>query len=85
MKVTLSPGAGKQLQKLPENIKREFAKQVSYLVSNPRHPSLRSRKMSGEDKFESRIDYHNRFTYTTTETEIYIFTVGPHDEGLGKK
>ncbi len=41
--------------------------------------------MGGEDKFEGRIDRKNRFTFLIEEGDIYILTIGPHDEGLGKK
>ena len=41
--------------------------------------------MRGEDKFEARIDYHYRFTYKIESEDIWILSVGPHDEGLGKK
>ncbi len=54
-------------------------------MSNFHHPSLKTRKMSGLEKYEARIDYHNRFTYTIENEFIVIQSIGPHDEGLGKK
>ncbi|MBI5465015.1 type II toxin-antitoxin system RelE/ParE family toxin [Candidatus Gottesmanbacteria bacterium] len=85
MKITLSPTADKQLKKLPQVIDKKFIKQLTFLVSNPEHPSLRSKKMASENKFEARIDRHYRFTYLMTKDEVFIISVGPHDEGLGKK
>jgi hypothetical protein len=41
--------------------------------------------MSGTDKFEARLDRHFRFTYLIKTNEIWLLTIGPHDEGLGKK
>lgn len=41
--------------------------------------------MGGENCFEGRIDLHYRFTFVIDGENIYILTVGPHDEGLGKK
>ncbi|MGI8419723.1 MAG: hypothetical protein ACR2LN_03700 [Candidatus Levyibacteriota bacterium] len=40
--------------------------------------------MSNGD-FEARIDYHYRFTFSISAEEIIILSIGPHDEGLGKK
>jgi mRNA-degrading endonuclease RelE of RelBE toxin-antitoxin system len=81
----LSKNAHQQLQKLPRNIQRKFLKQLNFLLQNQKHPSLRSRKMSGSDKYEARIDRKNRLTYLSQKGEILIITIGPHDEGLGKK
>lgn len=85
MKITLSPTADKQFKKLPLVIHKKFVKQLTFLVSNHEHPSLRSRKMAGENKFEARVDRHYRFTYLITADEVFIFSVGSHDKGLGIK
>lgn len=85
MKVTLSPQAAEQLVSLPKHIQKKAHKQFTFLILDYRHPSLRTRKMSGENHFEARIDLHNRFTYLIEEEDVYILTIGPHDEGLGKK
>lgn len=85
MKYRLSPAAEKQLIKSPQEIQKKFIKQLRFLLENPQHPSLRSRKMSGSDLFEARIDYHHRFRYQISETEILVVSLGPHDVGLGKK
>ncbi len=81
----LSKNANQQLQKLPRNIQRKFLKQLNFLIQNSKHPSLRSRKMSGTESYEARIDRKNRFTYLIQNGETLIITIGPHDEGLGKK
>ncbi len=75
----------KEFKKLPPHLQRKFDKQLKFLLSDPRYPSLRARKMGGEEKYEARLDKHNRFTYKTNENEIWLLTIGPHDEGLGKK
>lgn len=85
IKYALSKNANQQLQKLPRKIQRKFIKQLNFLLQNQKHPSLRSRRMSGSEKFEARIDRKNRFTYLAQNDEILIITIGPHDEGLGKK
>lgn len=85
MTIQFSTGFKRQYQKLSNIHRKKFAKQLSYLTENPKHPSLRSRKMAGAEKFEARIDRHYRFTYIFTDNEIWLLTIGPHDEGLGKK
>lgn len=41
--------------------------------------------MGVQNKFEGRVDRKYRFTFQVEGEEIYILTIGPHDEGLGKK
>lgn len=78
-------GQKKQLSKLPSSIQKKTRRQFSFLLSNYRHPSLRTKRMQGSDLFEARIDIHYRFCFQIEEDTIYVFIVGPHDEGLGKK
>ncbi len=85
MIVRFSEKAKKQSQKLPAPIRTKLQKQVILLLSNPRHPSLRARKMQGMDLYEGRIDYHHRFVFEVMEDVIHVLAVGPHDTGLGKK
>lgn len=40
--------------------------------------------MRGVGYFEGRIDRKYRFTFMVVNDEIYVLSVGPHDEGLGK-
>jgi mRNA interferase RelE/StbE len=75
----------RRYKKLPVKIQEKFLKQLGYLTKDYRHPSLRTRKMSNSGIFEARLDFHNRFTFEVSEDEIILRTIGPHDEGLGKK
>lgn len=75
----------KQYQKLPLKIQKKFIKQFKLLLADFRHPSLRSKKMGGSEVYEARVDYHYRFVYQIIENEIWFVSVGPYDEGLGKK
>lgn len=75
----------KQYKKLPLKIQNKFLKQLKFLLENPNHPSLHSKKMQGSEAYEGRVDYHYRFTYQTEEEEVLLLTIGMHDAGLGKK
>ena len=85
MSLVISPKAQKQLSNLPKAIQKKAKRQFNLLLSNYRHPSLRARKMQGIGVFEGRIDVKYRFTFFMEIQEIHILTIGPHDEGLGKK
>lgn len=85
MNLIITPQAGKTLSRLPKTIQKKTQRQFNFLLSNYRHPSLRSRKMAGTQVFEARIDIHYRFTFQVEQETVYILTVGHHDEGLGKK
>ena len=85
LKPIFTPSFNKQYKKLPVNLQRKFTKQLMYLVENYRHPSLRAKKMGGVNKFEARIDRHNRFTFQIEGNQMILRNIGPHDTPLGKK
>lgn len=75
----------KQFKKLPSPIQKQVDKQIIFLTKDYRHPSLKSRKMGGSSIFEARISKGYRMRYLIDNQSIIMLTVGPHDEGLGKK
>lgn len=75
----------KQFKKLPQTLRERFNSKLPILLSNPRHPEFYSRKMGGVNHFAGRLTKNYRFTYAIVENEIWLLTIGPHDEGLGKK
>ena len=85
LKPVFLPKFKKQYKKLHPVLRKKFTKQLVFLQTNPTHPSLAIKKMSGKDVFEARLDYHNRFIYEIVKNEIWLYAIGPHDEGLGKK
>lgn len=85
MNLAFTKQAQKSYSKLPLKIQQKADKQLVFLLSDYRHPSLRARKMAGRQVFEARIDIHYRFTFHVGKETLYILTIGPHDEGLGKK
>ena len=84
LKPRFSPKFQKRFKKLHPLLKKKFEKQLKLLLENPSHPSLRIRKMQGFDLFEARLDYHNRFIFKIADDEIWFYSIGTHDEGLGK-
>lgn len=74
----------KQYKKLPFLIKKKFLKQLEFLLKDMSYPSLQVKKMPGSNIFEARVDYHHRFRFITVDSALWLLTIGPHDEGLGK-
>jgi mRNA-degrading endonuclease RelE of RelBE toxin-antitoxin system len=65
---------------LPESIKYLADKQFALLLENPRHPSLRVKKIKGHPNiWEGRVTKSYRFTFQISG-EIYIMRrIGTHD------
>jgi len=84
MKLRYARDSLKQYNNLPKSIRRKAQKQFLLLLHNYRHPSLRTKKMS-TGVFEARVDLQYRFTFLIENEIILLLTIGPHDEGLGKK
>lgn len=89
MRLEFTKKSLKQYHKLSSKIQKKADKQFDTLLKNSKHPSLRLKKMGGKNCWEGRINHHYRFTFDIVESDkyktIYIISVGPHDEGLGKK
>ena len=85
MKIVKPNGFVKSYHKLPQNIQKKVDKQIRFLLTDFFYPSLRTKRMSGLDRWESRVDRSYRFTFNKDNDTIILRTVGPHDEGLGKK
>ena len=67
-------------EKLPPSIQRRIDKQLSLLMSDPRHPSLRTKKLQGTtDVWEISISREYRMTFTIVEEYLFLRRVGTHD------
>lgn len=69
----------KQYQKPSEERKAKFDKQLAFLLSNLRHPSLRAKKFDeANDIWQARVDDDYRF-YFQIDGETYILlSIIPH-------
>ena len=69
---------------LPEELQRKTDKALGFLVDNPRHPSLRLKKVQGATGiWEARIDRGCRMTLEVHSDCFLLRNVGRHDETLG--
>jgi len=65
---------------LPEKIKDQADKQLTRLLSNPRHPSLRLKKMEGYTGiWEGRISRAYRFTFQIEGDTYLLRRIGTHN------
>jgi mRNA-degrading endonuclease RelE of RelBE toxin-antitoxin system len=64
----------------PESIKNLADKQFTLLLENPRHPSLRLKKIKGHpDIWEGRITKSYRFTFQISGETYILRRMGTHD------
>ena len=73
----------KAYRKLPTNIQDKAKKALRFLDEDPRHPSLRVRKIQGtDDIFEARIDRKYRLSFQFSGDDKILRNVDNHDECL---
>lgn len=66
--------------RLPEQVQALMEKAIRLLGENPRHPSLRVRKMKGtEEIWEGRVTRSYRITFNLERNVIILRRVGTHD------
>ena len=75
----------KSYDRLPQHLKNKTKKAVDILKINFFYPSLHTKKMQGINVWEARVDRSYLFTFDKDNDTLILRTVGPHDEGLGKK
>lgn len=72
-------------EKLTKAEKRSVRKALGLLGDNPKHPSLRVKKMEGrKDIWEARSTKRIRMTFGMTGETIIMRNVGEHDKVLKK-
>lgn len=76
----------KSVLNLDQKTREKLKKQLKILISDPRNPSLRVKKIKGTKSiFEARVDNSYRFTFEFgEESEIILRVVGPHNAALKK-
>ena len=86
LKLTLAERFKKSALELGPEARDKLKKQIGLLAADPRHPSLRVKKIKGTGSiFEARVDRDIRFTFEFGgRREIILRVVGPHDPTLKK-
>jgi len=86
LRLTLTERFRKSAIELEPDLRKKLKRQLELLVGDPRHPSLRVKKIKGTGSiFEARVDRDVRFTFEYGgKDEIILRVVGPHDPTLKK-
>jgi mRNA interferase RelE/StbE len=72
------------VRRLSSEAKKQLKKKLELMVENPRHPSLRSKKIQGIDGiFEASVNMDIRMTWQYTEDGILLRKIGEHEKTLG--
>ena len=81
MKLLFTKPFIKDYKGLPEHIREQADKQISFLSLDFRHPSLRSKKMEGAkgDIWEASVTMNYRFTFQVEGDTIVLRRTGSHD------
>jgi mRNA-degrading endonuclease RelE of RelBE toxin-antitoxin system len=66
-------------RKAPEMRRRQFQKQLKFLLSDPRHPSLRAKIVDeGKRVWQARVDGGWRFYFQIRENTVYLLDITSH-------
>jgi mRNA interferase RelE/StbE len=85
MRIIRTDSFKRDFRNLPDRIKRRTETALRFFVANPRHPSLRVKKMEGQrdqqgrDIWEARVTQGYRFTFAIEGDTFILYRVGPHD------
>jgi mRNA interferase RelE/StbE len=80
MKVQTTGPFDKDYQSLPEPVRVQVEKQLTLLLENPHHPSLRIKKIKGHPYiWEGRITKSYRFTFHIYGGIYLLRRIGTHD------
>lgn len=80
MKVYYTRAFRKDFQDLPKERRHQAEKQLRLFVGNPRHPSLRVRRIQGSRRsiWEGRVSRSYRFTFEWEGETVVLRRIGPH-------
>jgi len=79
MRLAFTKNFVRDYRKLPQQIQKLTNKQLEFLLSNPKHPSLNIKKMQDpRNIWEARITKSYRFTFQIEKDTYILRKVGTH-------
>ena len=85
MQIKTTKTFDEEYHSLPERIKKQANKQISFLLEDLHHPSLRAKKLKGkEDIWEARVTRDYRLTFQIIGNTYLLRRIGKHEEILRK-
>ena len=80
MELRLTRSFERDYSALPKTVQGQLDRKLVYLLGNPRHPSLQTKKMEGRPNlWEGRISKHWRFTFEISDNKYILRRAGTHD------
>ena len=80
MKIIYHPNFPKSLKNFPVSVKSKFKKQIFYLLTNIRHPSLRAKKYEeSTGVWQARVDKSVRFYFLIEKDTYILLDIRYHD------
>lgn len=80
MNIVYTDSFTRDFRNLPKDIKTRASKTLRLLIENPRHPSLRCKKMKAvEDIWEASVSMAYRLTYQIAGDDLILRRIGGHD------
>lgn len=65
---------------LPKDIRETFETKLALFLDNPRHPSLRVKRLVGTvDRWEGSVTMNYRFTFQWAAGTVLFRRIGTHD------
>lgn len=80
MRIIYTESFCRDYDKLPPALQAQIQKKIRLLSKNPRHPSLRTKKLEGTaDIFEGHFTAGYCFTFQRKAQTLYLRRIGRHD------
>lgn len=79
MELLYSDRFKKSYKNAPERVRKAFAKQVAYLLSDLRHPSLHAKKYDESlNLWQARVDRSWRFYFLIEDDRYFLVDITEH-------
>ena len=78
MKVVFTESFQRDYKKLPAGVQKSLDKALKFLITNPRHPSLQSKKIPATSIWYARLSKVYRFTFQFENDSVILRRVGTH-------
>lgn len=88
MKIKLTKSFEKEYKKITRGnvpLKRKVAKQLSLVVTNPNHPSLRLHKLVGVEYWSISVDMSIRILILFEQDVVVVYHSGTHTRSISNK
>ncbi len=83
MRLEQKPHFARRFRRLDAEDQRAVAIALARLQANPRDPRLRTRKLSGSERWAASYAYDGRLVFKWSGDVITLLDLGTHDEVYG--